>query len=99
MKPQRTFLIAALFMGLPALAWACEKPGEKPEIPDPNSAVTAQMVKANKEVKAYVTAMEEYLNCARLSSGKHDRAVRELKDFAGQFNEAVRAFKKRASSN
>lgn len=95
MKSQGAFLIAVLSLSLPALSWACDKPGEKPEIPDPTSAVTAQMVKANKEVKAYVAAMEDYLNCARLTPGKHDRAVKELKDFAGQFNQAVRTFKAR----
>ena len=95
MKPHRALMIAALSMGLPALAWACNKPEQKPEIPDPTSAVTAQMVKANKEVKAYVADMEEYLNCARLTPGKHDRAVKELKDFAGEFNDAIRTFKAR----
>ena len=95
MKSQQTFMIAALFMSLPALAWACEKPEQKPEIPDPTSAVTAQMVKTNKEVKSYVAAMEEYLNCARLTPGRHDREVKELKDFAGEFNDAIRTFKAR----
>lgn len=95
MKPQRAFIIAVLSMSLPTLTWACDKPEQKPEIPDPASAVTAQMVKANKEVKAYVAAMEEYLNCARLSGGNHARAVKDLKDFAGEFNDAVKSFKTR----
>jgi len=99
MKLQRAFMIAALSMSLPTLAWACDKPEHKPEIPDPASAVTAQMVKANKEVKAYVAAMEEYLSCARLTSGQHNRVVKDLEDLADQFNEAVKSFKKSASFN
>lgn len=73
--------------------WACEAPQEKPEIPNPDQAVTAQMVKANNEVKAYVRAQEEYLNCSGLSAGELRRAEKELVAYAEEFNKAIRTFK------
>ncbi len=84
-------------LSLPGLAQACSAPDAKPAIPDPSTAETAQMVKANNEVKAYVAAMEEYLGCARMSGGEKRREISALEDFAAEFNEAIRAFKSRNS--
>lgn len=90
----KKFLFAACasaLFSLPALA--CEAPASKPEIPDPATAVTAQMVKSNNEVKQYVQAQEAYLSCAKLSSREKRQAVEELKAYADTFNQAVREFK------
>ncbi len=76
---------------LPALA--CEAPANKPEIPDPLTAVTAQMVKSNNEVKAYVSSYTAYLNCAGLGSAELRKEERALKEYAEQFNQAIREFK------
>lgn len=84
-------ICSVLTIALPA--FACTKPEAKPEIPDANSVVTAQLVKANNEVKAYVKAMEDYLGCAKLSRGEETKALKDLKDFAEEFNVVVRAFK------
>ncbi len=85
---------ASLF-ALPALA--CDKPAAKPEIPDAETVVTAQMVKANNEVKAYVKAYEDYLSCAKLSRGEEKQELDGLKQFAEDFNVVVRAFKARSN--
>ncbi len=84
-------------LSLPGLAQACSAPDAKPAIPDPTTAETAQMVKANNEVKAYVKAMETYLSCARLSGGEKRREISALEDFAEEFNQAIRTFKSRNS--
>jgi hypothetical protein len=84
-------------IGLSSLILACEAPSEKPQIPDPNTAETPQMVKANNAVREYVAAMTDYLNCARMSSAQHRREVRELEEFAEEFNEAIRVFRARNS--
>ncbi|HEY7886104.1 MAG TPA: hypothetical protein VIC08_14265 [Cellvibrionaceae bacterium] len=84
-----------LALTLSSAAFACEKPQAKPEIPNPSTAVTAQMVKSNNDVRAYVQASEEYLNCARLSPAEARREQSELKAFADQFNQAIREFKAR----
>lgn len=78
-------------------AVACSKPDTKPEIPDAATVVTAQMVKANNEVKAYVKAVEDYLGCARLSKSEERREHDDLKKFADDFNVVVRAFKARSA--
>ncbi len=88
--------VCSLFFSLslmPAMAWACDQPGAAPELPDGASAVSAQMVKANNDVKAYVKAVQDYLGCARLSPGKEKAALEELKAFAESFNVQVRAYK------
>lgn len=93
MKKTIAISIFCLALGTTGLAHACEAPANKPEIPDPMTAATAQMVKANNEVKAYVAAMTEYINCSRMSSTEQRKAVKELEDFAASFNEAIRVFK------
>jgi len=80
-------------LAVPGLALACEEPSEKPEIPNPEEAATAQMVMANNEVREYVAAMEEYINCSRMSSTRQRRAVSDLEAFAEEFNQAVRQFR------
>lgn len=72
---------------------ACEAPSARPEIPDPATAVTAQMVKTNNEVKAYVEAQQDYLSCSKMSSRKKQEELEELKAYADTFNQAVRQFK------
>ncbi|MAN53282.1 MULTISPECIES: hypothetical protein [unclassified Marinimicrobium] len=74
-------------------ALACEAPANKPAIPDPATAVTAQMVKTNNEVKQYVQAQEAFLNCSSMSNREKRQAVEELKAYADSFNQAVRQFK------
>lgn len=93
---KKTILISLLGLTLGGpLALACEEPSSKPEIPDPATAATAQMVKANNDVKGYVAAMTEYLNCARMGSAQQRREVKALEDFAEEFNQAIRDFKAR----
>ena len=72
---------------------ACEKPANKPIFPDINTAVPAQMIKTHGEVKAYVKEMEEYLNCAPLSASEKDKQLEEVKKYAAEFNELVKAYK------
>ncbi|MDQ2076152.1 hypothetical protein [Marinimicrobium sp. ABcell2] len=81
--------------GLAGLTLACEAPSEKPDIPDPNTAETPQMVKANNDVREYVAAQTEFINCSRMSSAQQRREVRELEEFAAEFNEAIRIFRAR----
>ncbi len=82
---------ASALFSVPALA--CEAPASKPEIPDPTTAATAQMVKTNNEVKQYVQAKETYLGCAKMSSREKRQALEELEAYADSFNQAVRTFK------
>lgn len=77
-------------------AYACSKPSSKPEFPDPETAVSAQMVKANNEVKAYVKAMQDYLGCAGLSRAAEKKELDDLKAYAESFNEIIRAYKAKA---
>jgi hypothetical protein len=84
--------------GFAAQSFACSPPAEKPEIPDAATVVTAQMVKANNDVKAYIKATEDYLSCAKLSRSDEKKAIDDLKQFAEEFNVVVRAFKARSNS-
>ncbi|EIK42877.1 hypothetical protein O59_001158 [Cellvibrio sp. BR] len=85
-------LTAALSSG----AYACSKPATKPEFPDPATAVSAQMVKANNDVKAYVKAMQDYLGCAGLSRSAEKKELDDLKAYAESFNVIIRAYKAKA---
>jgi hypothetical protein len=92
-----TFSVCAV-LSFSAQSFACDKPAAKPAIPDAETVVTAQMVKANNEVKAYVKAVEEYLGCSKLPRSKEKEEMDDLKQFADDFNVVVRAFKARSNS-
>lgn len=91
---KKSLFAAAIFALTSVPALACEMPQNKPAIPDPATAVTAQMVKTNNEVKAYVRATEEYLNCVKLSSADARKTEDELREYADAFNKTIREFKK-----
>ncbi|WP_111640459.1 fimbrial protein [Marinimicrobium alkaliphilum] len=92
---KKSLISAAVLSGalLSSAVFACEAPETRPEIPDPTSAVTAQMVAANNQVREYVSAMETYLSCARLSAAQLRREESALREFAESFNEAIRTFR------
>lgn len=90
---KKLLFIAALSGAFSASALACEAPQNQPEIPDPTTAVTAQMVKTNNQVREYVRAMEDYLSCARLSNSELRRQENALKSYAEDFNTAIREFR------
>lgn len=94
MKKWLQVLLASVLLA-PAFALACSEPEKPGEFPDPATAVTAQMVKANNEVKAYVKAMEEYLGCAGMSRSEQKKQLEELKEYAESFNVLIREFKAR----
>ncbi|WP_041521925.1 hypothetical protein [Gilvimarinus agarilyticus] len=94
---KRLLLTSSLLasLTLSGYATACSEPAKPDAFPDPASAVTAQMVKANNEVKAYVKAMEEYLGCSGMSRGDQKKAVKDLEEYAESFNKLIREFKAR----
>lgn len=96
---KKTVLQFSLIAGLalPGLSLACSEPAKPADFPDPATAVTAQMVKANNEVKAYVKAMEEYLGCSGKSRSEQKKAIEELEAYAESFNKLIREFKARNS--
>ena len=86
-----------LIVGFSAGAAAgCSKPAA-PNLPDPDTAVTPEMVKAKREVKAYLAAAEKYLECVKITS-KHNAMVDEMQEVADGFNAAVRAYKARMAN-
>ncbi|WP_049723059.1 hypothetical protein [Gilvimarinus polysaccharolyticus] len=93
----KLLLMGCLLAGLTVSGYsaACSEPTQPGEFPDPASAVTAQMVKANNEVKAYVKAMEEYIGCSGMSRSEQKKAVKDLEEYAESFNKLIREFKAR----
>ncbi len=91
MRNVRSLILALSFV--PMVTWGCDQPSSAPELPDGATAVSAQMVKANNDVKAYVKAVQDYLACAHLAPSKEKAILAELKDFAESFNVQVRAYK------
>lgn len=81
-----------------SLVMACVKPAAKPVIPEATDVATAQMIKANNDVKVYVQAVEAYLGCAGLARNEEKKELDELKQFAEDFNKVVREFKARSAS-
>jgi hypothetical protein len=93
----KKYLVAITLMtAVSSGAYACSKPATKPEFPDPQTAVSAQMVKSNNEVKTYVKEVQDYLGCARLSKSAEKKELDELKAYADSFNEIIRAYKAKA---
>lgn len=89
----KQLLAVALLTTCTSMAIACDKPAS-PELPDPATAVTPQMVKAKNDVKAFLGAAETYLKC-NISTKQHNTMVDEMKGVADSFNSIVRAYKSR----
>jgi hypothetical protein len=87
-------VIGTVFSGM---ALACDKPAT-PEIPDAATAVTAQMMKAKNDVKAFMDSANAFLECAG-STKEHNDMVDEMNQVADGFNSAVREFKQRIAGN
>ena len=87
-------LAFSLLLGLgSSLAVACSAP-DKPELPDPDTAVTPQMIKAKNDVNAYLSAATAFLECNK-TTRKHNDMVNEMNDVADEFNGIIRAYKAR----
>lgn len=81
-------------MGMASGAFAaCDKP-DAPVIPDPASAVTAQMVKAQNDVKSFISSAEQYIKCERRDNQREAMAS-EMEAVADKFNQSIREYKAR----
>ena len=86
------------FFALSASAFAaCDKP-TAPELPDPANAVTAQMIKAKNDVKAYLDAANGYIDCVKGNASRHNAMIEEMEKVADTFNNAVRVYKERMAN-
>lgn len=90
------YLVAGIFaLSLTNGAYAACTSHEAPALPDPETAVLAQMVKAQNEVKNYIKSQEAYLSCTK-SGLRYDRAMKEMQKVASSFNNITRAYKARS---
>ena len=87
--------ISTAFISFGASA-ACDKP-ESSSLPDADTAVTAQMVKAKHDVTQFLEDANAYLECVS-SSRKHDKMVDEMHYVGNSFNKIVRNYKARKSA-
>jgi cyclophilin family peptidyl-prolyl cis-trans isomerase len=92
----------------PQLVSGCDAPAT-PGLPDATTATEAEMISAQRQVRAFVTAGEAYLACLakiiddeeraaderNAAVSEHNRMVAELEQIAAAFNERVRAFRAR----
>ena len=92
-SPAQLLTIILLMLFTQNILAACTKP-DKPTLPDPNTAVVAEMVKAQKAVKKYLAAGDKYLGCVR-GDLYHDVMVKEMKKVGDSFNASIKAFKAR----
>ena len=92
-KVAALFLMTVMYSGL---TLACTKPGA-PTLPDASTAVTAQMIKAKNEVKAYMADAQAYLECVK-GNAAHNGMVDEMQHLADAFNGIVRAYKSRMAN-
>lgn len=91
MKLKFVVFIGSLLLSV--FAAACEKPSA-PALPDPETSVTAQMVKAQNDMNAWVDSVKNYLKCER-NTRRHDDAVSELESQVEAFNKSIRLYKAR----
>lgn len=92
-KVAALILSTALYSGM---SMACTKP-TAPTLPDAATAVTAQMIKAKNEVKAYMADAQAYLDCVK-STAAHNTMVDEMQALANTFNQIVRNYKARMAN-
>ena len=76
----------------------CEKP-VAPSLPDADTAVTPEMVKAKNQVTSYMKEAEAYLAC--LDKGNitdHNNMVDAMEKIAAEFNALIKQFKARVKA-
>lgn len=86
--------VFVLASSLSSFSLACSKP-DQPLLPTADSAVLAQMVKAQKEVNKYLKQSEKYLKCAR-STKLQNNMVDEMKLVGNNYNKLVQNYKARS---
>ena len=62
MKKLTRIVLTAVLFASPAIGFACEYP-ERPALPDGGTASKQQMIEAQTAVKAFLAAIDEYLDC------------------------------------
>jgi hypothetical protein len=83
---------AAVFIafGLPALSFACEYP-ERPNLPDGNTAAKEEMIAAQKTVKSFLAAVDDYLICIE----QEEKTAIESMDLDTESEDGQEALKRR----
>jgi hypothetical protein len=101
-------LAAAIASGYGLAAAACENPAAV-SIPEGKSSTMEQMLAAQVQVKAYQTAMNDFLACIdseleaqgeqapeefkSLMVSRHNAAVAEMEGVAAAFNDQIKAYR------
>ena len=101
-------LVAAIAAGYGFAGTACENPAAV-AIPDGKTSTMDQMLAAQAQVKAYQTAMNEFLACIdseleaqgeqapeefrALMVSRHNAAVSEMEGVAAAFNDQIKAYR------
>lgn len=78
---------------LSSAAIACERPSA-PTMPDPETAVRAEVLTAAKQVKHYVAAANKFLGCTR-NNRRHDKVADEMNEIVFLYNEVAITYKSR----
>ena len=90
-------LIALIFGSLiTGRVFACTPP-EAPVLPDPATAVLAEMVKAKGDVQKFISAGDEYLACEK-NTAKYNAMVDLMQQTGEDFNKRIRKFKELKSN-
>ena len=88
-------LISVLLLA--SVSQAACKEAVVPELPDPDTAVMNDMLRAQAAVKQYLLRQEQYLSCVG-DNFRHDAAVDKMHDVAEQYNNTARRYRIRLES-
>jgi hypothetical protein len=98
----KALAVSALLVCLgSAPAFACIEPRLATPLPNGLTATRDEMVAAQKAIRAYDEAVQEYSTCLEksgASDSKGNDAVDKLSKIAEQFNAELRAFKKKSGA-
>jgi hypothetical protein len=108
MRALTSCFAAAIAVGYAYSAAACESPAAVP-VPDGKTSTMEQMLAGQAKVKAYQTAMTEFLACIdgeaaaqgetapeefkSLMVARHNAAVAEMEGVAAAFNDQIKAYR------
>ena len=68
-----------------------------PELPNPDTAVMSDMLRAQDAVKQYIARQEKYLSCVGYGF-RHDAVVDKMHEVANSYNNMARRYKSRMES-
>jgi hypothetical protein len=97
MKSLVALSVLLLLLSISSSAYSACLEATVPELPNPDTAVMSDILRAQDAVKQYLARQESYLTCVG-DNFRHDAVVDKMHEVANSYNNMARRYKIRMES-